>query len=187
MPLAYIQVIQPEKADDELRATYERILQKRGALANVHKIHSLKPRTMETHIDFYLSVMFGPSGLSRRERETIAVAVSQINECGYCVEHHADALQRHQPDAALVEELKQTGDSARFTPRERALVAYARKLTLQPTTMGSGDVKALRSAGFNDEEILMASLTAAYFNFVNRLVLGLGVELEAQVRAPYKY
>jgi uncharacterized peroxidase-related enzyme len=185
--MPHIEVVPPERAEGELAAVYAEVLRKRGALANVHRIHSLQPRTLATHIDFYLSVLFGPSGLSRRERETIAVAVSQSNGCDYCVEHHADALGRHQKDAATIADLKRDGDSGRLTPRERALVQYARKLTQSPTAVGRSDVDALRAVGLADEEILMANLTASYFNFVNRVVLGLGVELEDEASGPYKY
>ncbi len=184
--MAYIRVIPPSEATDELKAVYERVRQRRGAIANVHAIHSLNAPTMEAHIDFYVSVMFGASGLSRRERETVAVTVSHANQCAYCVSHHADALSRHQKDQAVVEDLRARGRSERLTRREQALVAHAVQLTLNPNAVGEADVQRLREAGLGDEEILTATLTAAYFNFVNRVVLGLGVELE-NVSAAYKY
>ena len=73
-----------------------------------------------------------------------------------------------------------------LSPREKVLVRFARKMTEFPADMNDGDVAALRAAGLVDEEVLMATLTAAYFNFVNRVVHTLGVELEAQ-QATYKY
>lgn len=184
--MAFIQVVPPEQAEGELKDVYERVRKTRGSIANVHAIHSLQPRTMETHIDFYVSVMFGPSGLSRQERETIAVAVSHANKCAYCVSHHGDALARHQKDGAIVDELRRNGRSDRLSDREKALVDHAIRLTLSPRTVTADDAQRLRKRGFGDEEILTATLTAGYFNFVNRLVLGLGVELET-APAAYKY
>lgn len=182
--MAFIRIVSPEEADGELREIYGRIRQKRGSIANVHAIHSLNPRTMEAHIDFYLSVMFGRSGLSRRERETIALAVSHANQCTYCVGHHADALARYQKDASILGDLRQSGRSTRLSPREQALVDYAVQLTNRPQSMSRQHTDRLWESGFNDEEILTATLAAAYFNFVNRLVLGLGVDFE---KAPAAY
>lgn len=182
-----IRVIPPEEATDELKSVYEEAQGRRGTVANVLQIHSLQPKTLKTHLDLYLSILYGASGLSRQERETIAVAVSRLNDCGYCVAHHADALGRYQKDARVIDELRARGTSAGATARERALIDFSRKLTATPQSMGAEDTEALRAAGLNDEEILMGTLTAAYFNFVNRVVLGLGVELETERNAPYNY
>lgn len=70
---------------------------------------------------------------------------------------------------------------------ERALVDYAEKLTARPGEMSRADVDGLRAAGLGDEEILSVDLVAAYFNFVNRIALGLGVEYTAEESAGYNY
>lgn len=184
--MARIQVIPPEDADGELKRTYDAIREKRGAIANVHAIHSLHPTTMTTHIDFYLSVLYGRSRLKRAEREAIAVAVSHANECGYCVKHHADALSKHLKDDRLVQALSEGRDDPDLSRRIRALVRFAVKVTLRPGASEDTDIDALREVGLDDEQILMATLTAAYFNFVNRVVLTLDVGLE-DVEAEYDY
>lgn len=185
--MPYLRTIPPEKSEGELKTVYQKVKEQRGAIANVYQIHSLLPRTLEPHLNLYLGLMFDPSTLTRQERETIAVAVSRANECTYCVEHHADALSRYQKNRTVLDALKQGRESTDLTAREHALVRFAGKLTQDPSGVRKADVEALRQAGLADEEILLATLIVGYFNFVNRLVLGLGVEREAQVAGPYKY
>lgn len=81
--MAWIRVQHEPDADGELREAYERVASARGRIANILKIHSLSPRAMTTHLELYRQLMFGRSELSRRERETIAVAVSSANACHY--------------------------------------------------------------------------------------------------------
>jgi uncharacterized peroxidase-related enzyme len=83
----------------------------------------------------------------------------------------------------LVKELA----SKKESPREKALLAYAAKLTIEPRSVTEDDIRDLRDAGLKDEEILRANLIASYFNFSNRIALGLGVELEEGERRTYKY
>ena len=184
--MAHIRVIGPKEADGELKETYDRIRKQRGAIANVHAIHSLHPKTMQTHIDFYVSVLYGKSKLTRRERELIAVAVSHANGCDYCVQHHADAFARYEKNEAIVAGLRAKGDHGDLSSRDRALVFFAQGVTKRPDVTPQDDVERLRRVGLDDEQILMATLTAAYFKFVNRVVLTLDVDME-QVEAEYNY
>ncbi len=96
--------------------------------------------------------------------------------------HHALGLSRlirRRPDAeALIEGLKVDHTSLELTPRERALLDYAAKLTRTPWDMAASDLDPLREAGLTDVDILDANLTVSYFAYVNRLAQGLGVEVE---------
>lgn len=91
--MAYINVIEPEDADGELKQIYNNLIEKRGKLAEVHKIQSLNPESIVRHIDFYMTIMFGKSPLKRYQREMMAVVVSATNKCEYCCKHHCAALQ----------------------------------------------------------------------------------------------
>lgn len=186
--MAHIEVIAPGEAGEELAAVYEEVEHSRGAVANILAIHSLLPETMETHMDLYKAIQFSNAkgGLSRRERELLAVVVSAVNGCAYCVGHHSDALERYLEDAELVEAIGEDWDAAVEDPGERALCTYAEKLTRDPANVGAEDVEALRQAGYGDVAILQAALTTSYFNFVNRIALGLGVE-DNDRDAPYDY
>ncbi len=174
--MAWIEQILPEASEGPLKDLYAEILEKRGAVANVYTIHSLNPASLKNHLDLYLTLMFASSPLSRVERETLAVAVSSANECTYCITHHSEPLVRLTKDATLPAKVMEVPES--LSERERALIAFARKLTRRPGRMAEDDVEALREAGLSDREVLDAALITAYFNFVNRVVSGLGVELE---------
>ena len=97
--------------------------------------------------------------------------------------HHAAGLRRLMKDDALVGQLQTDFRQAALSPRDRAMLEYAVKLTLEPWTMVEADVVALRQAGFQDADILDINQITGYYAFVNRLADGLGVEVEAAVRA----
>jgi len=99
--------------------------------------------------------------------------------------HHGAALRRVTKDEELVRQLWDGFRSASLEPADRALCEYAEKLTLRPQEVERADVEGLRRAGFDDGQILDAAQVTAYFNFVNRLALGLGVELEEYWEAEY--
>lgn len=186
-PRPWIRVIEPDNADGRLREIYEETLKKRGQLAAVHKIHSLNPESLRAHMDLYMTLMFGASPLPRRTREMTAVAVSRSNGCAYCVAHHADALARYEKRPEYVLAVRE-GRWDALLPADAAVCRHAEKLTREPGSMADSDISALRSAGLSDEEILDITQVAAYFNFVNRIVLGLGVELESpDGRQAFKY
>jgi uncharacterized peroxidase-related enzyme len=81
--MAWIKVIDEEQADDKLREAYDQVSNARGTVANILKIHSLHPKVMTSHLALYRELMFGPSELTRAEREMIAVSVSVANHCHY--------------------------------------------------------------------------------------------------------
>jgi uncharacterized peroxidase-related enzyme len=183
----WIRVIEPEEATGRLRQVYEETVKKRGKLAQIHKIHSLNPESLSAHMELYLALMFGPSPLPRRERELIGVAVSRTNGCAYCVAHHSDALSRYEKRPEIIKAV-QTGRWDGLEPRDGALCRYAEKLTRCPREMEERDLAPLRQEGLRDEDILDAAQITAYFNFVNRLVLGLGVAVEEEKeREGYRY
>lgn len=185
--MAWIRVIGETDADETLRECYDRIRSARGKVANIMKVHSLHPAAMEAHLDLYRTILFGPAGLSRRERELLATAVSALNGCAYCVRHHAEALRAYVRDEDLIAAVVTDPRTAPLGARERAMLSYARTLTLTPSQTTEADVAGLREAGFGDEEILAIALIVGYFNFVNRVALGLGVKPSDEEITGYRY
>ena len=176
--MAFINIIPDEVAEGELREVYDEIKAKRGKLSEVLMVQSLNPDSIRKHMDLYMTVMFKKSPLRRAQREMIAVVVSAANQCPYCMAHHAAALQHFWKDATKVEKLKADFRQVDLTEKEMLLCGYAHALTLLPSETGSPWPEKMRAGGLSDREILDASLVTAYFNFVNRMVLGLGVNLE---------
>lgn len=184
--MSWIEEIQEDQATGELAALYRELIEKRGKLANILKVHSLNPPSLKHHLDLYLGLMFGKSGLSRAERESIAVVTSASNHCDYCVNHHAVALSNYQKNADVLEAIRAAEDFSKLPPRTRAMLAHAKKLTCAPDEMTQEDLQNLRRQGFSDRDILDITLITAYFNFVNRIALGLGVEFNEEEMVGYK-
>jgi uncharacterized peroxidase-related enzyme len=183
-----IKTIEPELAGGRLKEIYDDLLEKRGKIAAVHQIQSLRPESIQQHMDLYMEIMFSRSELTRAEREMIAVVVSAANKCPYCIVHHGEALNHYWKNPKKVENLVADFLSLALSSREMALCRFASLLTLNPGAHEEHDHTAmLRKAGLSDEAILDVVLVIAYFNFVNRTVLALGVELEAGGGGGFKY
>lgn len=185
--MSWIKEIDQENADGLLKEVYTDILNKRGKISNVMKIHSLDPDTMKNHLDLYLSIMFSEDSLSREERELIAVVVSALNDCSYCLNHHAEALNVYWKDDSKIDILINDYKSIDFPIRTLAILNYAEKLTITPGLVNEFDVQNLRIHDLTDEDILKINLIVSYFNFVNRIANGLGVEYSEEEVKGYKY
>ena len=186
--MAYIDVIQHEQAEGRLKEIYDGLVKSRGKLAEVHKIQSLNPETIVAHMELYMSIMFSKSPLKRYQREMIAVVVSTANNCEYCRVHHGDALLHFWKDEARLQALIDDSDTAGLDATDLALCVYAKAMTTAPATVNEAEhVEPLRAFGVSDRAILDAALVTSYFNFVSRIVLGLGVHLEAEGGKGYAY
>lgn len=184
--MSWIEEIDEEDAEGDLKEVYEEIVSSRGKLSNIMKVHSLNPGAMKAHMDMYMSVMFEDRSLPRKECEMIGVVVSEANGCSYCVNHHAEALKSYWEEER-VQALKEGMEEVELDDREEKVVEYAYKLTVAPEKMGEEDVGSLREAGLKDEEVLNVNLVVSYFNFVNRIALGLGVPFTEEEVEGYKY
>jgi len=185
--MARIHGIEESAADGMLKDVYAEVRGARGRVANVFQVESANPAAMRAHLGFYMAIMYGKSGLSRRQREMIATTVSAANRCTYCTTHHSEALSKYLKDDDAIRALKTDYAMAPIGPREKAMLAYAVKVTKTPAAVNDADVAKLKEAGLSDADILDLTLVASYFNFVNRLVLSLGVELEEDAERVYRY
>lgn len=183
--MSWIERIPYERATGRLRAIYDRIKGPHGELDNILTVHSLRPHTLEGHMALYKNVLHHTGNqLPTWWLETIGVYVSALNRCDYCVDHHFAGLRRLLADddrAAAIRAALEADDLAGFEPRERAMLAYARQLTLDPSSITEADLERLRVAGLSDGEILEVNQVAAYFAYANRTVSGLGVTTAGDV------
>jgi uncharacterized peroxidase-related enzyme len=186
--MARIQVIQEEDAGVELKEVYDELVQKRGKLSEVLKVQSLHPASIQSHVSLYMDIMFSNTALSRAEKELIAVVVSTANGCLYCQTHHGAALNAYWKDDARIAGLKKDYQSVSLPVKELLLCRFAVHLTKDPAAHEATDFTLeLKKAGFSDEAILDIALVTSYFNFVNRMVLSLGVQLEEHKGEGYNY
>jgi uncharacterized peroxidase-related enzyme len=185
--MSWIRTEDPDSAQGRSKEVLERILGERGHIANIFATQSLDPDVLNHHLDLYMALMLGKGPLTRDEREMIAVVVSAANKCAYCAVHHCEALESVEKDPSALHKLLKEFASKHESPRYKALLAYAAKLTLAPKDITEEDIKDLRDTGLTDADILRANLIASYFNFSNRIALGLGVDLEKGETRTYKY
>jgi uncharacterized peroxidase-related enzyme len=184
--MSWIEEIEVDEANGKLAEMYAMLVQQRGKVSNILKVHSLNPEAMGRHIELYMTLMFGKSGLSRAEREAVAVVVSANNECQYCVSHHAEALRRYIDDEELLGMLANADGLETLEPRLSNIVRHAEKLTTAPGAMTESDLGELRAVGLDDKDILDLTLIVSYFNFVNRIAVGLGVTFSTDELSGYQ-
>ena len=184
--MSWIDEIDVGEADGKLKAMYAELIKQRGKISNILSVHSLNPEALGNHLDLYMTLMFGKSGLSRLEREAIGVVVSAANECEYCVHHHAEALRHYLDDEETLDLLMTADGLEDLEPRLSNVVRHADKLTSAPSAMTESDLGELRAVGLSDKDILDLTLIVGYFNFVNRIALGLGVDFTADETSGYR-
>jgi len=185
--MPHIKTVELNEAAGELKDIYSKVVGERGKISNILKIHSLLPKSMITHLDFYMSIMFNKAGIKRADAELIATVVSAANKCDYCVNHHTEALKFYWKDEEKVKQAAIDFRKIDLTVQQNVMLEFAEKLTLYPGKMKEDDVKSLRENGFSDEEILSITLITNYFNFVNRVANSLGVDFSEEEIKGYKY
>jgi uncharacterized peroxidase-related enzyme len=166
----YVALSLPKPAlNDSMQAYFDKCMEKLGFIPNVLKAYAFDMAKLEAFVAMYNDLMLGPSGLSKLEREMIAVAVSSQNRCYYCLVAHGAAVRQISGDPPLGELMVMNYRAARLTKRQRAMLDFAVKLTNEPWTVDEPDREALRRAGFSDRDIWDIAAIAGFFNMSNRV------------------
>ena len=160
----------PEVTLSESMSAYFRKCRERlGFVPNVLKAYAFDMAKLEAFVAMYNDLMLGPSGLSKPEREMIAVAVSSQNRCYYCLVAHGAAVRQLTGDPVLGELMVMNYRAARLSKKQRVMLDFSLKLTTQPWAVEEGDRERLRRVGFTDRDIWDISSVAAFFNMSNRV------------------
>jgi uncharacterized peroxidase-related enzyme len=152
-----------------MQAYFAKCEEKLGFVPNVLKAYGFDMAKLEAFVAMYNDLMLAPSNLSKLEREMIAVAVSSHNRCYYCLVAHGAAVRQLSGDPVLGELMVMNYRAARLSPRHRAMLDFAVKLTAEPWAVEDADRARLRAAGFSDRDIWDISAIAAFFNMTNRV------------------
>jgi uncharacterized peroxidase-related enzyme len=168
-PISRFPVADPAKLPDDMRQLIETTAKKTGFLPNVFLAYAWKPDHFRAFFQFYDALMKGDSGLSRPEREMIAVAVSAVNSCTYCTVAHGAALRILSKKPLLADQVTANYRHADLSPRERAMLDFAVKVTSSSAAIEPADLEAMRGHGFSDAEIWDIGAVAAFFNLSNRM------------------
>ena len=151
-------------------ATYfQKCQDKLGFVPNVLVAFAFDNAKLEAFVAMYNDLMFGDSGLSKLEREMIAVAVSSQNRCYYCLAAHGAAVRQYSGNPLLGEQMVMNYRAARLNKRQRAMLDFAVKLTAQPAEVEEDDREQLRRAGFSERDIWDIAAVAGFFNMSNRI------------------
>ena len=167
-----------EKNDEVINASdYLKIVKEKiGFVPNVLNAFSKFPKQFEGFTKLYNSLMLGESGLSKLEREMIAVTVSSENQCFYCLVAHGAAVRELSDDPQLGERLASNFESANLSKKHKAMLRFVRTLTKNPSTINNNDRQILTKEGFSDRDIWDISLIVGFFNMTNRLAIASEME-----------
>jgi len=154
---------------DAMAAYFKKCEEKLGFVPNVLKAYAFDMGKLEAFVAMYNDLMLAPSGLSKLEREMIAVAVSSANRCYYCLTAHGAAVRALGEDPVLGELMVMNFRAARLSKRERAMLDFAVKLTVEPWAVEETDRDALRKVGFSARDIWDIAAVAGFFNMSNRV------------------
>jgi uncharacterized peroxidase-related enzyme len=162
----------PDTLDDDLKAVFQKCQEKLGLVPNVLRAYSLRPNKLRNFMAMYNELMLAPSGLSKLEREMVAVVVSSANHCYYCLVAHGQAVRALSGDPQLGEMMVMNYRVAPLDARQRAMLDFAWKMTKTPELVVDDDRQRLREAGLSPEDIFDLAETVGFFNMSNRMAIG---------------
>jgi uncharacterized peroxidase-related enzyme len=169
-----------------MAAYFEKCREKIGFVPHVLSSYAHDNAKLEAFVAFYNDLMLGASGLSKLEREMIAVAVSSENHCFYCLTAHGAAVRQLSGDSVLGELMVMNWRAAELSARHKAMLAFAVKVTLGSRDIVESDREALRHVGFSDRDIWDIAAVASFFNMSNRMASAVDMrpnpEYHAQAR-----
>jgi uncharacterized peroxidase-related enzyme len=158
-----------ESLDEDLREIWAKATDKLGFVPNVFAAYSLKPQRLRNFMAMNKEIMLAESGLSRLEREMVAVVVSSANRCYYCLVAHGAAVRQLSGDPELGEMMAMNYRDAPLDARQRAMLDFAWKLTTTPWLVGDEDRAALKAAGLTEGDIFDLADTIGFYNMSNRM------------------
>ena len=169
----------PERTQKYLDLCTEKL----GFVPNVLHAYSFDVAKFDAFVAMYNDLMLGQSGLSKLEREMIAVVVSSINRCWYCQVAHGAAVRNLSGDPALGEAMVMNYRAAPLDPRTRAMLDFAALVTEASATVSETDRDALRAHGFNDRDIFDIAAVVGFFSMSNRVASAIGMAPNADYHA----
>ncbi len=172
--MSFIGQVQESQASPQLKQLYEQIRQSYGFLPNYFTAQGSAPAAIEGQLALGDAII-KDGALPTKLKEQIGLVVSGLNTSSYCIGIHMEVLRRLGVEKPLGRKLVTDYASAPVSEKELAIFRFADKLTLHPADVSQADVDAVRQAGWDDAAILETVLAAAWFNFINRMSLGLGL------------
>jgi len=168
-PISRYPVPQLEEMPEDIRARILKVQEKSGFIPNVFLMLAYRPAEFRAFMAYHDTLMDKPEGLTKAEREMIVVAVSSLNQCQYCVIAHGAILRIRAKNPLIADQIASNFRKADITPKQKAMLEFAVKLTQRANEVEEADSAVLRSLGFSDDEIWDIAAIAAFFGMSNRL------------------
>ncbi len=166
--------------DPDIQAYFAKCEEKLGMVPNVLRAYSFNQEKLRAFMAMYNDLMLADSGLSKLEREMIAVVVSAENKCFYCLAAHSAQVRALSGDPALGDTIVYNYRAANLEARQRAMLDFAVSLTRTPQTIGDADRSTLRDAGLSDRDIWDVAAVASFFNMSNRMAAATDMQPNAE-------
>ena len=168
-PISRYPVPSPDELPDDIRARILEVQEKSGFVPNVFLTLAHRPDEFRAFFAYHDALMLRPSGLTKGEREMIVVATSGANNCVYCVVAHGAILRIYEKNPQIADQVATNYRKADVSPRQKAMLAFALKVSAAAATIEEADFEALRPHGFSDEDIWDIGAIAAFFALSNRM------------------
>lgn len=161
----------PEIQDlpEDIRARILDVQEKSGFVPNVFLVLAHRPDEFRAFFAYHDALMDKPGNLSKAEREMIVVATSNANQCQYCVVAHGAILRIRAKNPLIADQIAVNYRKADITPRQRAMLDFAMKVSQSAYAVDDGDFEILASHGFDQEDVWDIAGIAAFFGLSNRM------------------
>ena len=161
----------PDLADmpEDIRTRIEAVQEKSGFIPNVFLVLAHRPDEFRAFFAYHDALMDKPGNLTKAEREMIVVATSNLNQCQYCVIAHGAILRIRAKDPLIADQVAINYRKADITPRQKAMLDFAVKVSQAAQEVGEADFDALKAEGVDQEDIWDIAGIAAFFGLSNRM------------------
>jgi uncharacterized peroxidase-related enzyme len=158
-----------DKLPEDIRARILAVQEKSGFVPNVFLSLAYRPEEFRAFFAYHDALMEKDGGLTKAEREMIVVATSAANQCQYCVIAHGAILRIRAKNPLVADQIAVNYRKADITPRQRAMLDFAMKVSLEAGTISEQDLAAIAGHGFSEDDIWDIAAIAAFFALSNRM------------------
>ena len=175
-PVTALDLPMVDPLPEDIKKYFDICDDKLGLIPNVLQAYAFDMAKLRPFMDMYNEVMLDDSGLSKLEREMIAVVVSSINRCWYCQVAHGAAVRQLSGNPMLGEAMVMNWRMADLDARQTAMLAFSEKITKASAETSEADRQALRDVGFSDRDIWDIAATVGFFSMSNRMASAVGMK-----------
>jgi uncharacterized peroxidase-related enzyme len=168
-PISRFPVPDLNELPEDIRERILAVQEKSGFVPNVFLVLAHRPDEFRAFFAYHDTLMEKESGLTKGEREMIVVATSGLNQCIYCVVAHGAILRLREKSPYLADQIATNYLKAEITPRQKAMLDFAVKVSLDSHELNNSDFEEMRQYGFSDEDIWDTGAVSAFFSLSNRM------------------